>query len=60
VFVVTLSEHEDLDPLDEPPVELLLLPLLEPLLEDEGGGAPHADELTVTPVAALKFVLSVE
>jgi hypothetical protein len=61
VFVVTLKEHEEPDPLEEPLVEPLPEPLEELLLDDEElVPVPQAEELAVTPVAALKFVLSVE
>ena len=58
-MAVTPKEQDDPDPLDDPVVEpLLLLELLEPLPDDDV--PPQAEEVTVTPVAALKFVLSVE
>jgi hypothetical protein len=59
-LAVTPKEQDDPDPLDDDPVvePLLLLELLEPLPDDDV--PPQADEVTVAPVAALKFVLSVE
>ena len=63
-MAVTPKEHDAPDPLEDPPVEPLplleLLELLEPLPDDDPVPPPQADEVTVTPVAALKLVLSVE
>ena len=60
-MAVTPKEHDDPEPLDDPVVEpLLLLELLELLLDDDPVVVPQAEEVTVTPVAALKLVLSVE